>query len=174
MNQFIRNGARKRLCCILPLGLFPTTMVEFRRMYSTPDAMSTTAIAIRESDGKVVGFVQMTDRTMTCDPVSYCLHSLGENEVYIEMMSVLPEARGGGIGTRLLQFCEARARERGARKLTLGVVAGNPAKQLYGRFGFKDIDRSYVSAFMPCVCLFSFFGLPHCVPGGSIMEKLIN
>jgi len=174
MNQFIRNGARKRLCCILPLGLFPTTMVEFRLMYSTPDAMSATAIAIRESDGKMVGFVQMTDRTMTRDPVGGCLHSLSENECYIEMMSVLPEARGGGVGTRLLQFCEARARERGARKLILGVVAGNPAKRLYERFGFEDIDRSFVSALTSCVCLFSLFGLPHCVPGGSIMEKHLN
>jgi ribosomal protein S18 acetylase RimI-like enzyme len=174
MNQFIRNRLRKRLCCILPLGLFPTTMTQFRRMYGTPDAMSTTAIAIRESDDKVVGFVQMTDRTMTRDPINICLHSLDEDECYIEMMSVLPEVRGYGVGTRLLHFCESRARERGANKLTLGVVAGNPAKRLYERFGFNDVDEDCISKAMSWVCLFSLFGLPHCLPGGSMMEKMIN
>lgn len=174
MNQFVRNGLRKRLCCILPLGLFPTTMYEFRRMYRTPDAMSTTAIAVRESDGKVVGFAQMTDRTMTRDPVSSCLHSLDDGECYIEMMSVHPETRGGGIGTRLLQFCEARAKERGANKLTLGVVAGNPAKRLYVRFGFQDVDRNCFSKMMNMVGLFTLFGLPHCLPGGTMMEKIFD
>ena len=143
-------------------------------MYRTPDAMSTTAIAIRESDGKVVGFAQMTDRTMIRDPCSNCLHSLGEDECYIEMMSVLPDVRGGGVGTRLLQFCEAQARERGAKKLTLGVVAGNPAKKLYERFGFKDIDQNCISTAMTWASLFSLFGLPHCLPGGSLMEKIID
>ncbi|EED96170.1 predicted protein [Thalassiosira pseudonana CCMP1335] len=174
MNQFVRDRFRKRLCCILPLGLFPTTMYEFRRMYRTEDALSTTAIAVREADGKLVGFAQMTDRTMARDPVSSCLHTLDDDECYIEMMSVSPEIRGAGIGTRLLEFCEARARERGAKKLTLGVVAGNPAKRLYVRFGFKDVRQSCLSEVTSFVSLFSLFGLPHWVPGGTIMEKIFD
>lgn len=171
MNQFVRDRFRKRLCCILPLGLFPTTMYQFRQMYPTEDAMSTTMIAIRESDGKVVGFAQMTDRSMFRDPVNRCLHPLEDDECYIEMMSVSPETRGAGIGTRLLEGCEARARERGAKKLTLGVVAGNPAKRLYERFGFQDVHQSCFSKVTTCVSLFSLFGLPHWIPGGTMMEK---
>lgn len=48
------------------------------------------------------------------------------------------EDRGTGIGTKLLDAAEARARERGAAAVRLSVIEGNPrAKALYRRRGFR-------------------------------------
>lgn len=52
-------------------------------------------------------------------------------------LAVLPEARGKGIGKKLLEAVEAKARELGCVKLTLEVLEENPAKRLYERFGFQ-------------------------------------
>lgn len=50
---------------------------------------------------------------------------------------VLPESRGRGVGRALLRGIEARARERGAAKITLEVRRGNArARRLYASEGF--------------------------------------
>lgn len=169
-NNFAGAG-RKRLCCLIPLTLFPTTSCEFKRLFATENARSASAIAVRESDDKVVGFAHMSDGSMKRDLVMQCLHTSQEGECYIEMIGVLSEVRGHGIGTRLLQFCEARARERNARALTLGVVANNPAKRLYERFGFVDRDQSAASKLFSLLTLFCLFGFPHWGCGGALMTK---
>ncbi|EKX42676.1 hypothetical protein GUITHDRAFT_153512 [Guillardia theta CCMP2712] len=169
-NKFVGAG-RKRLCCLIPLSLLPTPMSEFKKLYATEDSLSASAVAVRESDDKVVGFVQMTDASMKRDPFGKCLHPSCEGECYIEMMSVLPEMRGQGIGTRLLQFCETWARERGAHKLTLGVVARNPAKHLYERFGFVECESNTASACCNSLCVFFLLGFPHWGCGATMMAK---
>jgi ribosomal protein S18 acetylase RimI-like enzyme len=59
--------------------------------------------------------------------------------VNIHDLSVIPGYRGQGVGRRLLEHVEARARELGCAKLTLEVNAGNVgAQHLYRRFGFSD------------------------------------
>eukprot|EP01031_Cornospumella_fuschlensis_P032275 gene32275-39034_t len=128
--NFFLGGGRKRMCCLIPLTIFPTSMDEFAGLFATENALSASAVAVRESDGKVVGFIHMTDRSMVRDSISELMHTLKDGECYIETACVLPEARGLGVGTRLLEFCEARARERGAHVLSLAVVKNNPAKRL--------------------------------------------
>jgi ribosomal protein S18 acetylase RimI-like enzyme len=57
--------------------------------------------------------------------------------VNLHDFAVLPEVRGSGIGTALLEEIERRARERGCSKITLEVHDSNEgAKRLYARFGF--------------------------------------
>lgn len=57
----------------------------------------------------------------------------------IHDLAVLPEHRGIGVGTALLQAVEAEARRRGCCKLTLEVQESNErARGLYRRFGFED------------------------------------
>lgn len=58
--------------------------------------------------------------------------------VNIHDLAVLPEARGAGIGKALLAAVEAEALKRGACKITLEVLSGNPARHLYAREGFGD------------------------------------
>ncbi len=55
----------------------------------------------------------------------------------IHDLAVLPELRGAGIGTSLLEAASARARELDCCKLTLEVRKDNEgALALYRRFGF--------------------------------------
>ncbi|MFN3863822.1 MAG: GNAT family N-acetyltransferase [Erythrobacter sp.] len=58
--------------------------------------------------------------------------------VNIHDLAVLPGRRGAGIGTALLAAIEAEALKRGACKVTLEVLSGNPARRLYARAGYGD------------------------------------
>lgn len=58
--------------------------------------------------------------------------------VNIHDLAVLPDTRGAGIGRALLAAVEAEALKRGACKITLEVLSGNPARRLYARAGFGD------------------------------------
>jgi ribosomal protein S18 acetylase RimI-like enzyme len=56
----------------------------------------------------------------------------------IESLSVLPDFRGRGLGSRLLTELGERLREQGAVDLILGVLAGNvDAVRLYRRLGYR-------------------------------------
>ncbi len=64
---------------------------------------------------------------------------LTEREIRIMDIALLPEHRGRGIGTRLVQdvLDEARA---SVRSVSLHVEETNPAKRLYERMGFVDVE----------------------------------
>jgi GNAT superfamily N-acetyltransferase len=53
-------------------------------------------------------------------------------DIYVE-----PGHRRAGVGTALVTACREWCRERGARILTLSVLAPNPARLWYERLGFK-------------------------------------
>ena len=178
-NDFLGSGYRKRLCGVFPLAWFPMSLSEFRQSFATDDAKSTSAVALRSSDDKIVGFLHMTDSTMWRDGISQRLHPSVPGECYIEMLCVLSEAQGQGIGSKLLHFAEERARERDAHSLTLGVVANNPAIRLYQRFGFVvDDDEDAADNHRTCssqcnlfTTLFCIMGCPHGRCGGISMIK---
>ncbi len=58
--------------------------------------------------------------------------------VNIHDLAVLPETRGKGVGKALLQAIEAEALKRGACKVTLEVLSGNPARHLYAACGYGE------------------------------------
>ena len=58
--------------------------------------------------------------------------------INIHDLAVLPGHRGAGIGKALLVSVEAEALKRGACKITLEVLSGNPARHLYARQGYGD------------------------------------
>lgn len=61
----------------------------------------------------------------------------------IHDLAVIPEYRGQGVGRRLLEQVEARARELGCCKLTLEVQERNrTAQRLYQKVGFGDLQFS--------------------------------
>ncbi len=61
-----------------------------------------------------------------------------DDEVYVDGIAVAAEARGLGIGTRLLDETTARARSIGKRYVRLDVIDTNPrAQALYERLGYK-------------------------------------
>jgi ribosomal protein S18 acetylase RimI-like enzyme len=65
----------------------------------------------------------------------------GRPSLNVHDLAVLPAHRGRGVGHRLLEEIEQRARARGSSKLTLEVHASNHgAIRLYRRFGFGSWD----------------------------------
>ena len=57
----------------------------------------------------------------------------------VETLSVLPDARGAGVGKRLLEGMRAEVAERGYDRLTLTVVAANrDARRFYAREGLEE------------------------------------
>jgi ribosomal protein S18 acetylase RimI-like enzyme len=63
--------------------------------------------------------------------------------LYIGRLAVLPEARRNGLAPRLVEAVEAIARERGIRRLTLGVrLALDDNIRLFTRLGFRETGRT--------------------------------
>ena len=60
----------------------------------------------------------------------------GPSEIRIVDIALLPEHRGGGIGTSLLEELSAEADAAG-KSLTIHVERMNPALRLYDRLGFS-------------------------------------
>jgi ribosomal protein S18 acetylase RimI-like enzyme len=58
--------------------------------------------------------------------------------INIHDLAVIPEVRGKGIGTALLEAVQRKARTLKCCKLTLEVRDDNPAIDLYERFGFEN------------------------------------
>jgi len=66
----------------------------------------------------------------------------GGNVLWLEELYVLPEWRGRGIGTRLLQAALDAARARGCLAVELEVEASHArAANLYARAGFRALHR---------------------------------
>lgn len=89
-------------------------------------------VAVREGD--IAGFTCVLARIPEIAPDEYTRPHASVGELY-----VMPELRGSGVGRRLLELAEAHARERGAERLRVQVLAGNGgARQLYAGFGFRE------------------------------------
>lgn len=71
----------------------------------------------------------------------------GPSEVRIVDVALLPEARRGGIGTRLLEDVKARAATVG-KAVTIHVERMNPALGLYERLGFRLVEDKGVYLFL--------------------------
>lgn len=63
--------------------------------------------------------------------------ALDEEELLL--IAVRPDARGRGLGTRLLTRYREAAQRRGVRRIFLEMRANNPAQALYRRAGFMPI-----------------------------------
>ena len=92
------------------------------------------AVMVAEEDGAVVGFICVWARVPPDDPseVRFSAH--------VSDLVVLPRFRRRGVGRALLARGEAYARERGAERLRIGVLARNQgARRLYLDSGFREV-----------------------------------
>lgn len=64
-----------------------------------------------------------------------------DNETPELAISVLPEFRGYGIGTRLVENLFGLLRKNGYKRTTLSVQKDNPAIHLYQRLGYIIADE---------------------------------
>jgi GNAT superfamily N-acetyltransferase len=55
-------------------------------------------------------------------------------------VAVIDGYRGRGAGRRLMEAIHDRARSEGVRRIALSVDAGNPARRLYARLGYRDFE----------------------------------
>lgn len=85
-------------------------------------------VLVAEVDGVVVGYVALHQEI----PLASHAHVLEING-----LAVAPEHQGAGLGRRLVEAAKDEASRRGARKLTLRVLARNTsARRLYESCGF--------------------------------------
>jgi ribosomal protein S18 acetylase RimI-like enzyme len=70
-----------------------------------------------------------------------------DDEMRIVDIALLPEYRGHGIGTALLRDLLAAAAREG-RRLSIHVEVNNPARRLYERLGFAQVEERGVYLLM--------------------------
>lgn len=81
-------------------------------------------------------------------PLEYTDFLVPQAPAIIESVGVIPEARGQGLGRRLLQEAFDEARRRGHSTIGIMVIHGNePARRLYESFGFKPYLTYHASYF---------------------------
>jgi ribosomal protein S18 acetylase RimI-like enzyme len=95
------------------------------------------ALLVAERDGAVVGFAAVLTGVTSRESRDEVLYSYGQ----VLDLAVTREARHQGIGTRLLEACEAAARQAGVKWLRIGALAGNDtAIAAYAKFGFDHLS----------------------------------
>ncbi len=64
-----------------------------------------------------------------------------KGRAHIQLVHVRPRARRQGVATALLRACVQDARDRGARAVSLDVLADNAAaREVWRRLGFEELD----------------------------------
>jgi GNAT superfamily N-acetyltransferase len=99
-------------------------------------------LTLDDPEGQILsrgGHIFFAERDGT--PVGCCgLIAMADGGYEVTKMTVRPEARGGGLAVRLLEACEAAARDGGAHRLYLETSSTlGPALGLYARFGFVNL-----------------------------------
>ena len=81
------------------------------------------------------------------EPIGRLYVARWEKEIRIVDITLLPEFRGSGIGTKLLRELQEEARAAG-KTLTIHVERFNRALTLYQRLGFREIEDKGVYLLM--------------------------
>jgi ribosomal protein S18 acetylase RimI-like enzyme len=76
--------------------------------------------------------------------VPYLFPIFPKDAYYIQSLSLLPEARGQGLGTQLLKTTFDRAKEKGYNQCQLDVASDNPAVNFYYDMGMEIISETRV------------------------------
>lgn len=112
--------------------------IPFRKHYEK----FTFAERIRRLSNKKLKIITVSDPDSSA-LVGYCIASIStENEGEIESLYLLPEYRGAGAGTRLMEHALGWFQEQGICEISIRVAAGNEeALPFYAKFGF--LTRTY-------------------------------
>ena len=172
ITRAYNDGAGAKNCCLCcPLAEHQSGRGIVKYMEKNPNRLPCWGIAVDNSDGRPLGYVSVTVHPM--QPMDG-LHRTKPGEAYIDQVMVSSDARGRGVGTKLLEWAEVLARQQDAKVLTLEVLNGNPAKRLYERFGMAvqpagPCMRWCVSPIFICCFASQHFGCSHW--GSVLMAK---
>ncbi|WP_392668402.1 GNAT family N-acetyltransferase [Streptomyces sp. LN785] len=101
------------------------------RWYRSDPGVDPEQCALLELDGRVVGFVNITDRMLDSRGVAY-----------VRQLGIDPSVRGRGLGAVLLRWTLGEARRRGRTGMVLTVDQENVrARALYRRLGWRVESR---------------------------------
>jgi ribosomal protein S18 acetylase RimI-like enzyme len=105
----------------------------YEQLLAKPDTLLLIAVVDEAAVGYGLAHVLPVDETWIPDT-----WATGPRIGEIESLSVLPQYRGGGLGSELLRRLEQHLHERGVDDLILGALAGNhDAIRLYERRGYR-------------------------------------
>jgi ribosomal protein S18 acetylase RimI-like enzyme len=76
-------------------------------------------------------------------PIGRLYRELQGEDIHLIDISLVPEVRGGGLGTTLLREIQEEAAANGFT-VSIYVEHYNPAKRLYHRLGFREIGENGV------------------------------
>jgi ribosomal protein S18 acetylase RimI-like enzyme len=114
-----------------------TTWAERRALYAELLAKPDTILLLAAADDALIGYglAHVMPTAETWIPDTWVTGPrIGE----IESLAVLPEYRGHGLGTELLDRLERELRAQGVADLVLGVLPGNDgAIRMYERRGYR-------------------------------------
>jgi ribosomal protein S18 acetylase RimI-like enzyme len=103
---------------------------DYASWLAEPDAFC--LVARREEDGPALGYALVTVNSGS--PTWAAVERFG----YLETLSVLPSARGAGVGSALLDAVQAHLSALGVARIELAMVARNDeARRFYERAGFE-------------------------------------
>jgi ribosomal protein S18 acetylase RimI-like enzyme len=123
-----------------------TTWAERRKLYAELLAKPDTVLLLATAADVLVGYglahVMPAEETWVLDT-----WVTGPRIGEIESLAVLPEHRGHGLGTELLDRLERELREQGVSDVVIGVLPGNEgAVRMYERRGYRP-TWMYLSRF---------------------------
>lgn len=99
---------------------------------------------LAEAGGRDLGVLQINYRLSTWDVAPYAV---------IEDFFLVPDLRGRGVGTRMLDYACARAEARGSRFIQTALRPDDmPARRLYEQFGFTAIRQDLWRHGLPLDC----------------------
>ena len=107
---------------------WPRRRTKYARLLSEPDAF----VLIAEDGPRPVAYALVSIHEPADDT-----NDTGDRWAELQSLSVLPEYRGGGLGTGLLGRVHAEIRPLGVRTMLIGVADGNDdAMRFYRRHGY--------------------------------------
>ena len=113
------------------------TWAERRALYETLLGRPDTVLLIARLDGALIGYAlsHVLDLADTWIPDTW---RTGARIAELESLSVLPEHRGAGVGTALLDAVEREWAALGVADAIVGLLPGNEgALRMYARRGFR-------------------------------------
>ena len=132
----VHHQHREAMPHLAPYVSDATTWSERRALYAQLFADHDAVLLLARHDGALVGYALGYSMPATGTWLADTWVT-GERIGEVESLSVLPEHRGRGLGSRLLEALHDQLRDRGARDFILGALAGNAdAIRLYQRHGY--------------------------------------